>query len=197
MLSRGKESMLIQPNTMVSIASSGLFERKTLVTQQTGTIDFEIETKGRPHTTVHTPFLAAVVKGTGFRVSIGKTSAKVSVSHGLVNVTSSKTGEAADVGPGQTATASAAKGLSTGSTKTGSAPSDTSSSTSDSSSSNTGNGSANSTGSDNSNSGGNAGSNGNGNGNAGGNGNGNGNAGGNGNGNGNAGGNGNGNGNSK
>ncbi|WP_210161477.1 hypothetical protein [Rhizobium leguminosarum] len=62
---------------------------KTEVLQQIGTLDLEIEKRSQPHTTVQTPYLEAVVKGTIFHVTVGKTKASVSVDRGLVQVTSS------------------------------------------------------------------------------------------------------------
>ncbi|MFS8055966.1 FecR domain-containing protein [Rhizobium sp. BR 317] len=104
-LARGVESIDFQPNTTASITTnSSLFSsRKTEVRQQTGTLDLEIEKRSQPHTTVQTPYLAAVVKGTIFHVSVGKTTASVSVDRGLVQVTSFASGQQANVGPHQAA----------------------------------------------------------------------------------------------
>ncbi|HEU0146515.1 MAG TPA: hypothetical protein VFR21_06515, partial [Bradyrhizobium sp.] len=53
---------------------------------------------------VETPYLAAVVKGTQFRVTVGAGSTKVDVSRGQVEVSDFKSGQIAQVTPGQTAT---------------------------------------------------------------------------------------------
>lgn len=103
-LSRGQESIAIQPGTLASIITSGVFSRKTEVVQQTGKLTLNIEKRSRPHTYVHTPFLAAVVKGTTFNVTVTAKDASVSVDEGLVQVTSFTGGEQTNVGPGQTAT---------------------------------------------------------------------------------------------
>lgn len=109
---RGAESITFQPDTLAGIfTKSGLFERKTDVYQQVGTIDLEIEKRSRPHTTVETPFLAAVVKGTNFRVEVSKRNADVSVNRGLVQVTSFNSGQRADVGPGQSAAVDVSRGM--------------------------------------------------------------------------------------
>lgn len=109
---RGTESITFQPGTLAGIfTNSGLFERKTDVYQQVGTIDLEIEKRSRPHTTVETPFLAAVVKGTNFRVEVSKRNADVSVNRGLVQVTSFNSGQRADVGPGQSAAVDVSRGM--------------------------------------------------------------------------------------
>ena len=101
-LVRGAESIAFKPNTLASITTRGSNQsRKTDVVQQVGEISLEIEKRQRPHTTVQTPFLAAVVKGTRFSVKVGKTGAAVSVNRGLVQVTSFRSGERSDLGAGQ------------------------------------------------------------------------------------------------
>ncbi len=111
-LVRGVESIGFQPGTMASITTtSGFFSRKTQVVQQVGALDLEIEKRSQPHTTVQTPFLAAVVKGTIFHVSVSKTKASVSVDRGLVQVTSFASGQRSNVGPRQSATVDGARGM--------------------------------------------------------------------------------------
>jgi len=103
-LTRGVETISLQPNTLASITTSGFFTRKTEILQQAGALDLEIEKRSQPHTTVQTPFLAAVVKGTIFHVTVGKRKASVTVDRGLVQVTSFSSGQRSDVGPNQSAT---------------------------------------------------------------------------------------------
>jgi len=111
-LVRGLESIGFQPGTMASITtSSAFFSRKTQVVQQVGALDLEIEKRSQPHTTVQTPFLAAVVKGTIFHVSVGEAKASVSVDRGLVQVTSFASGQRSNVGPRQSATVDRARGM--------------------------------------------------------------------------------------
>lgn len=101
-LVRGTESIGFQPNTLASIITRGSNQsRKTEIVQQVGEISLEIEKRQRPHTTVQTPFLAAVVKGTRFTVKVGKTDAAVAVDRGLVQVTSFRSGERSELGAGQ------------------------------------------------------------------------------------------------
>lgn len=206
-LARGVESISFNPGTMASISTKGVLETKTEIFQQTGALDLEIEKRSRPHTTVNTRYFAAVVKGTNFRVSIGKAQGKVEVNRGLVQVTSLVSGQRTDLGPRQSATVSTAKGMtvagavsvpsivSVAQSKAKAAAASAAASTKGNSANSNagGNGKSNSGGNGNGNSGGNGNGNsgGNGNGNSGGNGNGNSG----GNGNGNSGGNGNGNGN--
>ena len=110
-LVRGVESISFQPNTVAGIFTSGFGERKTEVVEQAGVLDLEIEKRSKPHTTVQTPFLAAVVKGTNFRVSVSKSAAEVTVNRGLVQVTSFASGQTANVGPGQGASVDGVKGM--------------------------------------------------------------------------------------
>ncbi len=111
-LTRGVETISLQPSTLASITTSGFFSRKTEILQQVGSVDLEIEKRSQPHTTVQTPFLAAVVKGTIFHVTVGKTKASVSVDRGLVEVTSFASGQRSDIGPRQSATVDRKKGMS-------------------------------------------------------------------------------------
>lgn len=108
-LVRGTETIAFQPNTMAAIVTRGTDRnRKTEIVQQIGEISLEIEKRQQPHTTVQTPFLAAVVKGTRFTVEVGETEAAVAVDRGLVQVTSFRSGERSDLGAGQGARVDAA-----------------------------------------------------------------------------------------
>jgi hypothetical protein len=101
-LVRSTESIAFQPNTVASIITHGAnSNRKTEVVQQVGEISLNIEKRQQPHTTVQTPFLAAVVKGTRFTVEVTKTNAAVAVDRGLVQVTSFRSGERSELGAGQ------------------------------------------------------------------------------------------------
>lgn len=101
-LVRGTESIAFQPNTLAAVITRGSdINRKTEVVQQVGEISLEIEKRQQPHTTVQTPFLAAVVKGTKFTVEVTETDAAVAVDRGLVQVTSFGSGERSDLGAGQ------------------------------------------------------------------------------------------------
>ena len=113
-LVRGVESIGFQPNTLAAITTKPggfLSPRKTEVFQQVGELDLEIEKRSQPHTTVQTPYLAAVVKGTIFHVTVGKTKASVAVDRGLVQVTSFGSGQQANVGPRQSATVDRKSGM--------------------------------------------------------------------------------------
>jgi hypothetical protein len=110
-LARGVESITFQPNTLASITTNGFFSRKTEIVQQVGSLDLEIEKRSQPHTTVQTPYLAAVVKGTIFHVTVDRTKASVSVDRGLVQVTSFASGQQSNVGPRQSAAVDSKAGM--------------------------------------------------------------------------------------
>jgi len=110
LLKRNKESITFQPNSLASLTTSGFFVRNTEIAAQYGSMLFDIETRNRPHTSVQTPFLAAVVKGTKFDVTVTRNKASVNVSRGLVEVTGFARGERAHVRPGQSVTVDPASG---------------------------------------------------------------------------------------
>ncbi|WP_077549041.1 FecR domain-containing protein, partial [Pseudorhizobium flavum] len=112
-LERGVEKVSFGPKTLAAIfTESGLFSRKTQVVQQKGEIALNIEKRSRPHTYVHTPFLAAVVKGTTFTVTVTEKAASVSVAEGLVQVSSFTGGQSTNVGPGQQVTVDQSQSMS-------------------------------------------------------------------------------------
>lgn len=116
LLVRGEESILIAPNSVVGLPAETRETLSTTIKQQAGSILLEVEKKDVKHFEVETPYLAAVVKGTQFRVTVTATGAKVDVVRGQVEVADFKTGQIAQVMPGQHATAlsSGKAGLSLG-----------------------------------------------------------------------------------
>ena len=117
MLVHGGDTMIIGPSTKIAIPYKPDRGMKTTVIQQVGQVDLAVQKRGRPHFSVQTPFLAAVVKGTEFTVTVSADGAGVGVKGGLVSVTDLKTGERADVGSGQRAAVStgvAARGAAIG-----------------------------------------------------------------------------------
>lgn len=100
-LARGIETMVLAPNSAVSLPAPDT--DRTTVLQRAGEVTFDLERRDVRHFTVETPHLAAVVKGTTFTVRVGELDATVSVERGLVEVTDLFTGEIADVAAGQSA----------------------------------------------------------------------------------------------
>ncbi|SCB54090.1 FecR family protein [Bradyrhizobium shewense] len=104
LLVRGEETILISPNSVVGLPSEKKEGLSTTIIQQAGSILLEVEKRNVKHFEVETPYLAAVVKGTQFSVTVGAGSTKVGVLRGQVEVSDFKTGQIAQVMPGQAAT---------------------------------------------------------------------------------------------
>src|SRR5438874_3093154 len=105
LLVRGEETILIAPNSVIGLPAEKKEGLATTITQQAGSILLEVEKKNVKHFEVETPYLAAVVKGTQFSVTVNAGSTKVGVLRGQVEVSDFKTGQIAQVLPGQAATA--------------------------------------------------------------------------------------------
>jgi hypothetical protein len=101
LLKRGKETMLVAPNSSIGLPKENTGNLSTTILQQAGSILVDVEKRNENHFAVETPSLVAVVKGTQFRVSIGKTETSVDVLRGKVEVADFKTGQFAYVLPGQ------------------------------------------------------------------------------------------------
>ena len=104
-LIRDEESILIAPNSVVALPAEVKEGLSTTIIQKAGSILLEVEKRNVKHFEVETPYLAAVVKGTQFRVSVNATSTSVDVIRGQVEVADFKSGQIAQVMPGQRATA--------------------------------------------------------------------------------------------
>ncbi|CAN7194625.1 FecR family protein [Bosea sp. LjRoot9] len=105
LLVRGAESILISANSAISLPEAGRPGMSTVI-QQAGSILLEVEKRNVQHFEVETPYLAAVVKGTRFSVSLQGGQAKVDVVRGQVQVSDFRSGQFALVLPGQSARAS-------------------------------------------------------------------------------------------
>ncbi|MES0879028.1 FecR family protein [Roseibium sp. SCP14] len=212
-IGRGKERFTVAPNSVVTLEPKGFLIKRTVLYQDRGVVEVDVQRRWYRHFKVETPFLAAVVKGTQFKVRVSQNSAHVDVGRGKVNVHDFASGDSANIEAGQSARTNPTKriGLKVGGKSMPEvfagpkrAPAfktrvvkNVPTSQEQANAANTSRNANSSNSSNNGNSGGNGNSSGNGNGNSGGNGsgnsggNGNGNSGGNGNGN--SGGNGNGN----
>ncbi|MGY8633186.1 FecR family protein [Bradyrhizobium sp. 14AA] len=104
LLVRGEETILISPNSVVGLPVDKKEGLSTTIIQQAGSILLEVEKRNVKHFEVETPYLAAVVKGTQFSVTVGAGSTKVDVLRGQVEVSDFKSGQIAQVMPGQAAT---------------------------------------------------------------------------------------------
>ena len=107
LLVRGQESMLISPNSVIQIPMENRDGMSTTIVQRAGEVLFDVEKRNVKHFQVDTPYLAAVVKGTQFEVSVGRSEARVDVRRGQVEVRDYKSGQYALVNPQQSANVSA------------------------------------------------------------------------------------------
>jgi hypothetical protein len=105
LLVRGEETILVAPNSVIGLPAEKKDGLSTTIVQQAGSILLEVEKRNVKHFEVETPYLAAVVKGTQFRVSVNAGSARIDVIRGQVEVADFRSGQIAQVLPGQVATA--------------------------------------------------------------------------------------------
>lgn len=102
-LAKGTERIMYRENTLAAISVSQPSGKKTKVTHQRGSILLAVKKRRTQHTSVVTPHLAAVVKGTVFEVTVGQQQSNIRVDRGLVAVSDGTT--TIDVPPGKQATA--------------------------------------------------------------------------------------------
>jgi hypothetical protein len=103
LLKRGEETILMSPNSVIGIAAESKSGLSTTIIQQAGSILLEVEKRPVKHFAVETPSIAAVVKGTRFRVTVNSSDSRVDVLGGQVEVQDFKSGQYAMVLPKQTA----------------------------------------------------------------------------------------------
>ena len=101
-LSRGEESIVVAPNSRIGLPAEAAPGLDTRILQSLGTILLNVKKRARQHFEVKTPYLAAVVKGTSFTVSVQDGRGVVHVVEGLVEVTAAATNESLLIRPGQT-----------------------------------------------------------------------------------------------
>ncbi len=105
---RGEEFVVISPNSQLRLPaeqnSSGIMQ----IIEDFGTALFKIKKKSTPHFGVQTPYLAAVVKGTTFTVTVGPEGGSVQVTEGAVEVSTLDGGAVDLITPGSIASVGAA-----------------------------------------------------------------------------------------
>lgn len=99
---RGRELIEVGPQTQIRIVDKP-GRSFTTVLQDFGTVSIEADVRNVEHFSVKTPHLAAVVKGTKFTVTSGKSDASVKVTRGRVAVEDQHSGQSVLVTAGQTA----------------------------------------------------------------------------------------------
>lgn len=99
---RGRETIDLGPQTQIRIVDKP-GRQYTTVLQDFGSVSIEADVRNVEHFSVKTPHLAAVVKGTKFVVTSGKSKASVKVTRGRVAVEDEHSGQFVVVVAGQTA----------------------------------------------------------------------------------------------
>jgi hypothetical protein len=104
-LVRGEDYVVVSPNSRLRVPDAAQAASRGVIQMLTdwGTALFRIEHRATPHFGVQTPYLAAVVKGTVFTVTVGQSGASVQVTEGAVEVSTVDGGAAELVRPGMVA----------------------------------------------------------------------------------------------
>jgi hypothetical protein len=85
-LVRGEEYLVVAPNSRIRVADPAKSGGMTQIIEHFGNVIYKIKKMTMPHFAVETPFLAAVVKGTTFSVTVTEKGASVQVVEGKVEV---------------------------------------------------------------------------------------------------------------
>lgn len=109
---RNGDSIKVSPISVVSLPVGKSGAGTPGVVQSLGTLLYKILTREQKQAkfNVKTPYLAAVIKGTTFTVTVNDQGSALHVTEGVVQVTSPFTGEVALIKPGQTGMVSATGG---------------------------------------------------------------------------------------
>lgn len=99
-LVRGEEYLVVAPNSRIRVADPAKAGRFTQIIEDFGNVIYKIKKMTMPHFAVETPFLAAVVKGTTFSVTVTDKGASVQVIEGKVEVATRDGGASFMVLPG-------------------------------------------------------------------------------------------------
>ena len=100
MFARGKETIDVRGDTRIRI-SDRAGAKRTVVSQDFGSITVDVEKRNVQHFEVRAPLLAAVVKGTKFTVTASDGKSSIDVERGRVEARDEKAGMKVDVKPGQ------------------------------------------------------------------------------------------------
>ena len=101
MLSSEDGRVLLKPGSLVKIPTQRLPGNYTVLFQSMGTVEADIEKRNQQHFSIHSPYLAAVVKGTKFSIEIDDEQTRLSVREGVVEATDNQTGQSLSVSAGQ------------------------------------------------------------------------------------------------
>ena len=108
---RGGEYVIVSPKSRIRISQPDAADQKTQIFQSLGSALFKIEKKESWDFGVKTPYLAAVVKGTTFNVTVTDAGSTVQVTEGKVEVSTLDGGASDLIVPGRIARVDAAEML--------------------------------------------------------------------------------------
>lgn len=106
-LTRGEEYVIVSPGSRLRLPENQKPGAVMQWIEDFGTAVFRIQKKSTPHFGVQTPYLAAVVKGTTFSVTVGPAGASVQVVEGAVEVATIDGGASELIRPGVVASVAA------------------------------------------------------------------------------------------
>lgn len=101
MLSYEEGQVILKPRSMVKIPAQRLPGQNTVLFQSMGSLDADIEKRDKSHFSIHTPYLAAVVKGTKFSVTVDEKLSLLQVTEGIVEAIDKQSGAIVNVLAGQ------------------------------------------------------------------------------------------------
>ncbi len=99
-LVRGQEYVVVSPNSRLRISAPAQSGGVVQFFEELGNVLFRIDKKATPHFGVKTPYLAAVVKGTTFSVTVTESGTAVQVTEGAVQVSTLDGGATQLLSPG-------------------------------------------------------------------------------------------------
>lgn len=105
-ITRGAEQITVSASSEMGLPIENDGPYSTRILQNLGTILLKVQKQPNQHFEVQTPYMAAVVKGTTFTVSVGDRGAAVHVVEGAVQVADLAGQQVQLIRPGQTATRS-------------------------------------------------------------------------------------------
>jgi hypothetical protein len=102
-VTRGEEYMIVSPGTRLRLPGDTRAGGITRIIEEVGNVIYNVQRRNHEHFGVETPYLAAVVKGTTFSVTVSPEGSSVQVLEGLVEVSTLDGGATQLVEPGSVA----------------------------------------------------------------------------------------------
>jgi hypothetical protein len=102
-LVRGGDTVIVAPGSRVKLPSERV-NGNTQILQSLGSVFYSVSKQKAPHFQVDTPYMAAVVKGTSFVITVADERSRIDVTEGLVEVSNTGRADVEFVRPGFSAT---------------------------------------------------------------------------------------------